>query len=78
MTRGKRYLTTRFGATLEEKGISCKKAAEVAGKSVGMISLYTKGASIPPWPVVKKLADWLEVEPEWLFPTGDTGKGGKL
>jgi len=67
MVQGKRVVTTRLGATLDEKGITSKKIAQITGVSQGTMSNWTSGRTKPKFEQMKKIAEFLNIDLLWLF-----------
>lgn len=63
----------RLRAVLKEKGVSLRKAAEMAGVANSVLDSWSGGASPTDFMAVKRLADKLDISFSWLL-TGDHEK----
>lgn len=60
-------ISERIRLTRQQKNMSQKALAEVAGVNLKSLSRYELGTSIPPADVIKKLADALKVSTDTLL-----------
>jgi transcriptional regulator with XRE-family HTH domain len=60
-------LSERIRLTRQQKDMSQKALAEIAGVNLKSLSRYELGTSIPPADVIKKLADALKVSTDTLL-----------
>lgn len=65
----KKIVGQKLAKLRNKKGLSQKEAAAMIDKSANTIKQYETGLIAPPINVVKRLADFYRVSPDWLLGT---------
>lgn len=59
--------TARLNELIKEKGITKKELADAVGTSKALITIWTQGKSLPSVIFLAKIADYFNVETDYLL-----------